>query len=235
MVLSTTKKCQAIQSITNNTCILGGPKKGGLITMQGRNPNLGAAITSRAPYCCVQTNLGCIAGLAYLRANNLMTMNPQCSGGVPHRMYRGCRSSDPISGSSAKNPSGINITIVINGRIVNPDDASLMMPTTIQTLLGPVNLCAGVYQGSGLVGVMGFPFGTSYWGQIGSGWYTVISTQNYSVAATTSAYSIPSLYCLINCSQNHLILFQSFANDLETYFPTVAAVVNANNFASYFP
>jgi hypothetical protein len=101
MVLSTTKKCQAIQSITNNTCILGGPKKGGLITMQGRNPNLGAAITSRAPYCCVQTNLGCIAGLAYLRANNLMTMNPQCSGGVPHRMYRGCRSSDPGSGSSA--------------------------------------------------------------------------------------------------------------------------------------
>jgi len=101
MVLSTTKKCQAIQSITNNTCILGGPKKGGLITMQGRNPNLGAAITSRAPYCCVQTNLGCIAGLAYLRANNLMTMNPQCSGGVPHRMYRGCRSSDPVSGSSA--------------------------------------------------------------------------------------------------------------------------------------
>jgi hypothetical protein len=104
MVLSTTKKCQAIQSITNNTCILGGPKKGGLITMQGRNPNLGAAITSRAPYCCVQTNLGCIAGLAYLRANNLMTMNPQCSGGVPHRMYRGCRSSDS-SGSGSSAPS----------------------------------------------------------------------------------------------------------------------------------
>jgi hypothetical protein len=150
-------------------------------------------------------------------------------------MYRGCRSSDPGSGSSAKNPSGINITIVINGHIVNPDDASLMMPTTIQTLLGPVNLCVGVSQNSQLVGVMGFPFGTSYWAQIGSGWYTVISTQNYSVAATTSAYSIPSLYCLINCSQNHLILFQSFANDLETYFPAVAAVVNANNFASYFP
>ena len=99
MVLSTTKKCQAIQSITNNTCILGGPKKGGLITMQGRNPNLSAAITSRAPYCGCGIPLGCIPGLAYLRANNLMTMNPQCSGGVPHRMYRGCRSSDPVSGS----------------------------------------------------------------------------------------------------------------------------------------
>jgi hypothetical protein len=111
MVLSTTKKCQAIQSITNNTCILGGPKKGGLITMQGRNPNLGAAITSRAPYCCVQTNLGCIAGLAYLRANNLMTMNPQCSGGVPHRMYRGCRSSDS-SGSSASPSTDVELSSI---------------------------------------------------------------------------------------------------------------------------
>jgi hypothetical protein len=238
MVLSTTKKCQAIQSITNNTCILGGPKKGGLITMQGRNPNLGAAITSRAPYCCVQTNLGCIAGLAYLRANNLMTMNPQCSGGVPHRMYRGCRSSDPISGSSAKNPSGISITIVINGGIVNPspDNAMIAMPTT-SSILGPINLCAGVYQNSGLVGLLGFPFGISFWTQIGSsGWYTVLTTQNYNVAATTSAYvNNISLYCLINCSLNQVILFQSFENDLEVGHPDVAAVVTANNLASYFP
>ena len=112
MVLSTTKKCQAIQSITNNTCILGGPKKGGLITMQGRNPNLGAAITSRAPYCGCGIPLGCIAGLAYLRANNLMTMNPQCSGGVPHRMYRGCRSSDPISGSSASPSTDVQLSSI---------------------------------------------------------------------------------------------------------------------------
>jgi hypothetical protein len=88
MVLSTTKRCQRIDSITNNICNLGGPKKGGLITMQGRNPNLSNAITSRAPYCCVQTNLGCIAGLAYLKAKNLMTMNPAGCGGVPSRMYR---------------------------------------------------------------------------------------------------------------------------------------------------
>jgi hypothetical protein len=27
----------------------------------------------------------------------LMTMNPQCSGGVPHRMYRGCRSGSGTS------------------------------------------------------------------------------------------------------------------------------------------
>jgi hypothetical protein len=234
MVLSTTKKCQAIQSITNNTCILGGPKKGGLVTMQGRNPNLSAAITSRAPYCCVQTNLGCIAGLAYLRANNLMTMNPQCSGGVPHRMYRGCRSSDS-SGSSAKNPSGINITIVINGRIVNPDDASLMMPTTIQTILGPVNLCTGVYNGSPFVGIPGFPAASSWFPIGSSGWYTVLAEINGVVlAATTSTFNVPSLYCLINCSQNHLILFQSFANDLETCFPTVAAVVTENNLESLF-
>jgi hypothetical protein len=88
MVLMTTKRCQRIDSVTNNICNLGGNKKGGLITMQGRNPNLSNAITSRAPYCCVQTNLGCIAGLAYLKAKNLMTMNPQGSGGVPTRAYR---------------------------------------------------------------------------------------------------------------------------------------------------
>jgi len=131
MVLSTTKKCQAIQSITNNTCILGGPKKGGLITMQGRNPNLSAAITSRAPYCCVQTNLGCIAGLAYLRANNLMTMNPQCSGGVPHRMYRGCRSSDS-SGSSASHSTDIQLSSI-----------ATQGPTNTYTLIASTTIGAG--------------------------------------------------------------------------------------------
>jgi hypothetical protein len=89
MVLySGSKNARRVSSITNNICNLGGPKKGGLITMQGRNPNLSNAITSRAPYCCVQTNLGCIAGLAYLKAKNLMTMNPAGCGGVPSRMYR---------------------------------------------------------------------------------------------------------------------------------------------------
>ena len=68
--------------------------------MQGRNPNLGSAITTRAPYCNCGMPLGCIPGLAYLKANNLMTMNPQCSGGVPHRMYRGCRSSDSSAASA---------------------------------------------------------------------------------------------------------------------------------------
>jgi hypothetical protein len=103
MVLSTTKRCQNIQSITNNICNLGGDKKSGLVNMQGRNPNLGGAITTRAPYCNCGMPLGCIAGLAYLKANNLMTMNPQCSGGVPHRMYRGCNSSagDPGAGPSS--------------------------------------------------------------------------------------------------------------------------------------
>ena len=86
--MSGSKRAKRTPSITNNICNLGGNKKGGLITMQGRNPNLSNAITNRAPYCCVQTNLGCIAGLAYLRANNLMTMNPQGSGGVPTRAYK---------------------------------------------------------------------------------------------------------------------------------------------------
>ena len=88
VLMNGTKRVRNIQSVTNNICNLGGPKKGGLITMQGKNPNLNSAITSRAPYCCVQTNLGCIAGLAYLKANKLMTMNPTGSGGVPTRMYR---------------------------------------------------------------------------------------------------------------------------------------------------
>ena len=88
MVLMTTKRCQNIQSVTNNICNLGGPKKGGLITMQGKNPNLGSAITTRAPYCNCNMPLDCIQGLKYLKANNLMTMNPTGSGGVPTRMYR---------------------------------------------------------------------------------------------------------------------------------------------------
>jgi len=86
--MSGAKRAKNIPSITNNTCILGGPKKGGLITMQGKNPNLGSAITSRAPYCGCGIPQGCIPGLAYLKANKLMTMNPTGSGGVPTRMYR---------------------------------------------------------------------------------------------------------------------------------------------------
>ena len=203
--------------------------------MQGRNPNLNNAITARAPYCGCGIPLGCIAGLAYLRANNLMTMNPQCSGGVPHRMYRGCRSSDPISGSSAKNPSGINITIVMNGRIVNPDDASVMIPTTVHNGFVTINWCNGVYNGSPFVGIPGFAAASS-WFPIGpSGWYTVMAEINGVVlAATTSAFNLPSLYCLINCTQNHLILFQSFDNDLEPVFPDVAAIITENNLESLF-
>ena len=86
--MSGARKARNSPSITNNICNLGGPKKGGLITMQGRTANLYSAITNHAPYCCVQTNLGCIPGLAYLRANNLLTKNPQGAGGVPTRAYR---------------------------------------------------------------------------------------------------------------------------------------------------
>lgn len=81
-------KARRVPSITNNICNLGGPKKGGLVTMQGKTANLYTAITNRGPYCCVETNLGCIAGLAYLKAKNLMTMNPTGSGGAPGSMYR---------------------------------------------------------------------------------------------------------------------------------------------------
>ena len=89
MVLSNaTKRIRNIQSITNNTCNLGGPKKGGLVTMQGRTSNLRNAITTRAPYCGCGIPLGCIPGLAYLKANNLLTMHPTSSGGAPTRMYR---------------------------------------------------------------------------------------------------------------------------------------------------
>jgi hypothetical protein len=86
--MSGAAKARRTPSITNNICNLGGPKKGGLVTMQGRTSNVRPAIVNRGPYCCVETNLGCIAGLAYLKAKNLMTMNPQGSGGVPTRAYR---------------------------------------------------------------------------------------------------------------------------------------------------
>ena len=82
MVLSTTKKIQCVQSLTNNTCILGGPKKAGIISTQGRNANLNNAIFSRGVYSNGNMPLGCIAGFAYLKANNLLTNNPSCSGGV---------------------------------------------------------------------------------------------------------------------------------------------------------
>jgi len=85
--MSGSKRAKSIPSITNNTCILGGPKKAGLINMQGRNPNLRNVIRNNAAYCGCGIPLGCIPGLAYLKANKLMTMNPQGSGGIPTRMY----------------------------------------------------------------------------------------------------------------------------------------------------
>jgi hypothetical protein len=89
MVLySGSKNARRVSSITNNICNLGGNKKGGLVTMQGRTSNVRPAIVNRGPYCCVETNLGCIAGLAYLKAKNLLTMNPVGSGGVSGKMYR---------------------------------------------------------------------------------------------------------------------------------------------------
>jgi len=75
-------------SITNNTCILGGPKKAGLVNMQGRNSNLRNVIRNNAAYCGCGIPLDCIPGLAYLKANKLMTMNPQGSGGVGLMFYR---------------------------------------------------------------------------------------------------------------------------------------------------
>ena len=135
VLMNGAKKARNVQSVTNNICNLGGPKKGGLVTMQGKNANLYTVITNQGPYCCVETNLGCIAGLAYLKAKNLMTMNPQCSGGVPHRMYRGCRSSC----STIPEPSVIQLSDIATGSnsvswtLTNPAaipfDSSLTIPT----------------------------------------------------------------------------------------------------------
>ena len=86
--MSGSKRAKNIPSITNNICNLGGDKKGGLITMQGRNSNLVSAITHRAAYCNCNMPLDCIQGLKYLKANNLLTKNPTGSGGVPTRAYR---------------------------------------------------------------------------------------------------------------------------------------------------
>lgn len=145
--MSGAKRAKNAPSITNNTCILGGPKKGGLVTMQGRNANLGNAITSRAPYCNCNMPLGCVAGLAYLKANDLMTMNPQCSGGVPHRMYRGCRSSS--GPASAGGPIIIQLSDIATQGPVNtwtlkasttvPSGSMLLVPSG-NTLIIPTGL-----------------------------------------------------------------------------------------------
>lgn len=80
--MSGSKRAKSIPSITNNTCILGGPKKAGLVNMQGRNSNLRNVIRNNAAYCNCNMPLGCIAGLAYLKANKLITTNSYGSGGV---------------------------------------------------------------------------------------------------------------------------------------------------------
>jgi len=169
MVLSTTKRCQSIQSITNNICNLGGPKKGGLVTMQGRNSNLSNVITTRAPYCNCGMPLGCIPGLAYLKANNLMTMNPQCSGGVPHRMYRGCRSSDASSGSSGPAPTSIQLssiategppntwtlnastTIGVGFTLTIPSGATLVIPVGLTLTINGTVINNGTLTNSGTI------------------------------------------------------------------------------------
>lgn len=85
--MSGSKRAKMVPSITNNICNLGGDKKGGLISLQGRNPNLRNVIRNNASYCNCNMPLGCVAGLAYLTAKNLITRNP-LSSGVPSRMYR---------------------------------------------------------------------------------------------------------------------------------------------------
>ena len=86
-LMSGSSRAKRTPSITNNICNLGGDKKGGLISMQGRNPNLRNVIRNNASYCNCNMPLGCVAGLADLTANKLLTRNPQGSGGIPTRMY----------------------------------------------------------------------------------------------------------------------------------------------------
>jgi hypothetical protein len=86
-LMSGSSRAKRTPSITNNICNLGGDKKGGLISMMGRNPNLSNVIRNNATYCNCNMPLGCVAGLAYLTAKNLLTRNPQGSGGIPTRMY----------------------------------------------------------------------------------------------------------------------------------------------------
>lgn len=102
-----------------------------------------------------------------------------------------------------------------------------------------INLCAGAYQNSPMVGIPGFPAGCIWW-QIGeqSGWWTVYSpSSNY---AATSSFFLPNAYCLINCSNpsgttdpnqliGKIVLFQSFENDIAgpNNLPDLAAIVGS--------
>lgn len=86
------KKARNAASMSNQTSHFG--KMSGSVPLTGRNWATRAAIIRNAAYCnCVPQGAG---GLQYLISNNLLSKNPQCSGGVGRTSstnYGGCGST----------------------------------------------------------------------------------------------------------------------------------------------
>ena len=81
------KRARNAASITNNTKIYG--IMGGTVNA-GRFPSsVRAAIYNQAAVCNCIPN-GADAGYEYMKKNNLLSRNPQCSGGVGKKMLMAC-------------------------------------------------------------------------------------------------------------------------------------------------
>ena len=83
VLMNGSKAARNVSSITNNTKIYGvmggtGPKIGKLALLSGN------CLSTRYP-SCNKIPLTPVAGLEYMRANNLLSVNPLASGGVGKR------------------------------------------------------------------------------------------------------------------------------------------------------
>ena len=81
------KSARYISSVTNRTSVYG--IMGGLANRRRSGTSSMNRVTSR-----LAIPSGAAAGLQYMRMHNLLSVNPQCSGGVGHINHTGCRSCD---------------------------------------------------------------------------------------------------------------------------------------------
>jgi hypothetical protein len=81
------KRARNVASIANNTKIYG--IMGGTVTPGNHHWSVRTSIYNQAAVCnCIPGNPA--AGLAYMKKNQILSVNPQCSGGVGKRMLMMC-------------------------------------------------------------------------------------------------------------------------------------------------
>lgn len=80
--MSGAKRAKNIPSVANQITNLGGPKKGGLVPLTAHPSNVFPVLQNRASYCGCGMPFTPVAGLAYLKKNKLLSVNPTTSGGV---------------------------------------------------------------------------------------------------------------------------------------------------------